>query len=61
MDLNVLVFRLIATLIELGKSLGCYKISLNCVDDMVKFYTKLGFVQEESNANFLQLRTGIKK
>lgn len=49
-------FRIVATLIEMGKSLGCYKVSLNCTDQMIKFYCSLGFKQEEGNANFLQIR-----
>eukprot|EP00095_Tigriopus_kingsejongensis_P009253 maker-scaffold922_size80897-snap-gene-0.20 protein:Tk09253 transcript:maker-scaffold922_size80897-snap-gene-0.20-mRNA-1 annotation:"conserved hypothetical protein" len=48
---------IVVSLIELGKSLGCYKISLNCADPMIKFYCSLGFKQESGNANFLQLRT----
>jgi len=44
------------TLIELGKTLGCYKITLNCTDQMIKFYCSLGFHVEPSNANFLQIR-----
>nr|AQZ26759.1 glucosamine-6-phosphate-N-acetyltransferase [Tigriopus japonicus] len=47
---------IVATLIEMGKSLGCYKVSLNCTDQMIKFYCSLGFKQEEGNANFLQIR-----
>jgi len=43
-------------LIELGKSLGCYKITLNCTDQMIAFYQRLGFVAEEGNANFLVIR-----
>ncbi|TRY73468.1 hypothetical protein TCAL_01570 [Tigriopus californicus] len=47
---------IVATLIEMGKALGCYKVTLNCTDQMIKFYCSLGFTQEEGNANFLQIR-----
>lgn len=47
---------IVATLIELGKVLGCYKITLNCNDKMVKFYEGLGFNAEPGNANFLMIR-----
>jgi len=51
---------IINCLIELGKSLGCYKITLNCTDKMITFYERLGFVKEESNANFLVIRVDQK-
>jgi len=47
---------ILLSLIELGKSLGCYKITLNCKDNMIPYYERLGFVAEESNANFLVIR-----
>ena len=49
-------FRILQSLIELGKSLGCYKITLNCKDKMIPYYERLGFVAEEGNANFLVIR-----
>ena len=48
--------RIVKCLIELGKSLGCYKITLNCTDQMITFYERLGFVCEKGNANFLCIR-----
>ena len=45
-----------ATVTELGKALGCYKVTLNCKDEMIKFYSGLGYKAEEGNANFLMLR-----
>ena len=48
--------RIVATLIELGKQLGCYKITLNCNDQMIRFYNGLGFKAEEGDANFLVIR-----
>jgi len=47
---------IVKCLIELGKSLGCYKITLNCTDQMITFYERLGFVCEKGNANFLCIR-----
>ena len=48
---------MIQTKIELAKSLGCYKITLNCNDGKSKtFYEKFGFVAEKGNANFLVMR-----
>lgn len=47
---------IVNSLIELGKSLGCYKITLNCKDDRISFYENLGFKAEEGNANFLVIR-----
>jgi len=47
---------ILLSLIELAKSLGCYKITLNCKDKMIPYYERLGFVAEEGNANFLVIR-----
>jgi len=40
----------------LAKKLGCYKVTLNCTDGMVKYYSGLGYKMEEGNANFMCLR-----
>jgi glucosamine-phosphate N-acetyltransferase len=40
----------------LAKKLGCYKVTLNCTDGMMKYYTGLGYTAEKENANFLCLR-----
>jgi len=48
--------RIIATLIELGKHVGCYKVTLNCNDEVMPFYQSLGFKAEPGNANFLMIR-----
>jgi len=47
---------IVQTLVELGKALDCYKITLNCTDQMIAFYERLGFVAEKGNANFLVIR-----
>ena len=48
--------RIVQTLVELGKALDCYKITLNCTDQMIAFYERIGFVAEKGNANFLVIR-----
>ena len=40
----------------LATKLGCYKITLNCTDKMIKFYTGLGYKSEEGNANYMCIR-----
>lgn len=47
---------LIYTLILLSKHLGCYKVSLECRDSKIGFYESCGFIREEGNANFMQIR-----
>ena len=42
----------------LATKLGCYKITLNCTDKMIKFYTGLGYKSEEGNANYMCIRVG---
>lgn len=49
-------YRLIATLSLLAEELNCYKLSLECKDTMVPYYTSLGFCNEAGNSNYLQLR-----
>jgi len=46
----------VATLIELGREIGCYKITLNCKDDLVKWYNGFGLRCEPGNANFMTIR-----
>lgn len=38
---------IIETLKDIGKSKGCYKVILDCVEKNVPFYEKCGFVQSE--------------
>jgi len=47
---------IVQSLVGLGKALNCYKITLNCTDQMISFYERLGFVAEQGNANFLVIR-----
>jgi len=52
---------LLAILVEIGKAVGCYKITLNCKDELVKFYNSFGLVKESGNANFMILRVDKEK
>lgn len=38
--------KLISRLIEVGREAGCYKITLECSDDNVEFYTKCGLTRK---------------
>ena len=40
----------------LARAQGCYKVTLNCADPMVKFYNGFGFRCEDGDANFMALR-----
>jgi len=51
---------IIASLIEIGRDIGCYKITLNCKDELIKFYNSFGLVCEPGNANFMMLRIPSK-
>uniref|UniRef100_A0A7E4VVG7 Glucosamine 6-phosphate N-acetyltransferase n=1 Tax=Panagrellus redivivus TaxID=6233 RepID=A0A7E4VVG7_PANRE len=44
---------LIKTLVSLARSLGVYKLSLECKDELIPFYGKFGFVKD---VNFLVQR-----
>jgi glucosamine-phosphate N-acetyltransferase len=39
-------------LLEVSKNRGCYKTILNCTDDVIRFYEKLGFKQVASELRF---------
>ncbi|CAH3043671.1 unnamed protein product [Pocillopora meandrina] len=43
---------IVETLILLGKKLGCYKISLECKDPLLTFYTQFG-LKHEDKQNYL--------
>jgi len=47
---------LLTTLVSLSKRLDCYKLSLDCRDQMIPFYETLGFVKEPNNGNFMVIR-----
>ncbi|CAG5134444.1 unnamed protein product [Candidula unifasciata] len=46
---------LLDVLVALSQDLGCYKVSLECKDKNVEFYTQFGF-QKTEGQNFMQLR-----
>jgi glucosamine-phosphate N-acetyltransferase len=37
---------------EEARRLGCYKVILNCLDDRVSFYTRLGFYWKDNGLRF---------
>jgi len=47
---------LISVLKLLSIKLDCYKVTLDCRDEMKPFYENLGFAKEETNSNFMQIR-----
>nr|UEK51393.1 GnPnat-like protein [Parasacculina yatsui] len=47
---------LVSTVTQLAKRLGCYKLTLDCHDNMVPFYSNLGYVCEPNRANFMTQR-----
>lgn len=40
----------------LALELGCYKMTLECKDKLIQFYTSLGYVLEPGNGNSMQIR-----
>lgn len=48
--------KLVDGLVELSKELECYKVVLNCSEDLVGFYEKSGFYQKE-----VQMRLDIRE
>merc|ERR1719225_2059953 len=47
---------LVATASLLAVKLGCYKVTLNCNDKMIKFYASLGYKSEDGNSNYMCIR-----
>jgi len=47
---------IVVTVTLLAEHLGCYKMSLECKDSLVKFYTSLGYVLEPGNGNSMHIR-----
>ena len=41
---------------QLAVKLGCYKVTLNCADKMIKFYSSLGYTSEMGNSNYMCIR-----
>lgn len=40
----------------LARHVGCYKLSLDCKDSMIKYYNSLQFICEEGNSNTMIIR-----
>jgi len=47
---------LIELLKKLARYLNCYKLTLDCNDEMIVFYEKFGFIAEPGRANLLTIR-----
>lgn len=47
---------LVSTITQLAKRLGCYKLTLDCHNDMVPFYSAMGYMCEPNRANFMTQR-----
>ncbi|XP_075722947.1 glucosamine 6-phosphate N-acetyltransferase isoform X7 [Rhipicephalus microplus] len=50
---------LIQTLVRLGKRLGCYRLTLDCKDTVIKFYANNGFALEAGSSNSMSLRFAV--
>jgi len=46
----------VATATQLAVKLGAYKVTLNCNDKMIKFYSSLGYKSEDGNSNYMTIR-----
>ncbi|XP_058063288.1 probable glucosamine 6-phosphate N-acetyltransferase [Anopheles bellator] len=47
---------IVVTVTLLADYLGCYKMSLDCKDKLIPFYTAIGYVLEPGNANTMSIR-----
>lgn len=47
---------IVLTVTLLADHLGCYKMSLDCKDKLIGFYTSLGYVLEPGNSNSMTIR-----
>jgi glucosamine-phosphate N-acetyltransferase len=47
---------IVVTVSLLAEHLGCYKMSLQCKDNLIKFYRSMGYVDEKGNSNSMTLR-----
>ena len=41
---------------QLAVKLGAYKVTLNCNDEMIKFYSSIGYKSEDGNSNYMCIR-----
>lgn len=49
-------YRIVVTVSLLALELECYKMTLECKDKLIKFYTSLGYILEPGNGNSMQIR-----
>ncbi|CAH2094663.1 unnamed protein product [Euphydryas editha] len=47
---------IVVTVSLLAQELGCYKMSLDCKDKLIKFYESLGYKLEPGNSNAMNMR-----
>ncbi|CAK1552242.1 unnamed protein product [Leptosia nina] len=47
---------IVVTVSLLAHQLGCYKMSLDCKDKLIKFYESLGYALEAGNSNAMNMR-----
>ncbi|XP_017774404.1 PREDICTED: probable glucosamine 6-phosphate N-acetyltransferase [Nicrophorus vespilloides] len=47
---------IVLTVSLLAKRLGCYKMSLDCKDNLIPFYKSIGYRMEPGNANSMTIR-----
>lgn len=47
---------IVVTVTLLANYLGCYKMSLDCKDKLIPFYTTLGYILEPGNSNSMTIR-----
>lgn len=47
---------IVVTVTLLAEYLGCYKMSLECKDNLIPFYRSMGYVDEKGNSNSMTLR-----
>ncbi|CAD7085310.1 unnamed protein product [Hermetia illucens] len=47
---------IVVTVTLLAEHLGCYKMSLECKDKLIKFYESIGYVCEAGNSNSMRIR-----
>ncbi|XP_037963187.1 probable glucosamine 6-phosphate N-acetyltransferase isoform X2 [Plutella xylostella] len=47
---------IVVTVSLLAQEVGCYKMSLDCKDKLIKFYETLGYKMEAGNSNAMNMR-----
>lgn len=47
---------IVVTVTLLAHHLGCYKMALQCKDNLIKFYNSIGYNSEKGNGNSMTIR-----